>query len=124
MSWKLFGLSIATFSSLCSVCQAAPNDNQGVIKFNGSVVEAPCSTSSLASSWRLEGCPSQGHAPDITVRSMGTVPTTSALDDPTVQIKLIASNTQGRYYNQQYILVGKTGETVKTGHYLITLTEH
>ncbi|MCO8162951.1 type 1 fimbrial protein [Pseudomonas sp. LJDD11] len=128
MSWKSFGLGLALFSSLGSACLAAPSNDQGVIRFHGSVVEAPCSASSSADGWRLDSCTARTRAPRIDVRRLDTSPVNTptanaAVDDPSVQARLIASNTQGRYYNQQYRLVGRTGETLTTGHYLVTLTE-
>ncbi|WNW13438.1 type 1 fimbrial protein [Pseudomonas sp. DTU_2021_1001937_2_SI_NGA_ILE_001] len=118
MKWTLFGLGLATFTSLASVCLAAPPVGQGALRFSGSVVEASCSASSSAVGWRLDGCPTQVRPPDIHVQQMDV----AALNAPSVKVKLIASDTQGRQYSQHYALVSDKGEPVTRGNYLITLT--
>ncbi|WP_407312653.1 type 1 fimbrial protein [Pseudomonas sp. nanlin1] len=113
-------MSFALFSSFSSAGQAAQPNGQGEIRFAGSVVEAACSALSSTDGWRLDGCSAPVRAPDINVRRMDTPAAASA--DSSVQARLIASNAQGRYYNQQYRLVNSTGQTVTSGHYLVTLT--
>jgi type 1 fimbria pilin len=123
MSGKLKVTSVAVLFSLCAVCQAATPAAQGEIRFIGSIVESPCTTSSLASGWRMEGCPSIARGTGIDVRRINPQATIRALDNASAQVRLIAdSGEQGGYYDQQYALVDNTDKPVTTGTYLITLT--
>ncbi|MNJ54752.1 hypothetical protein D3C77_502080 [compost metagenome] len=122
MSGKLKVVSVAVLFSLGAVCQAATPIAQGTIRFTGSIVESPCQTSSQPGGWRMDGCPAQVREAAINVRRIDPQASASALDSTSVQVKLVAENRQGRYYDQHYVLVDHAGKPVTSGNYLITLT--
>lgn len=123
MNGTLYVASVAMLVSLCTVCQAATPVAQGEVRFTGSIVESFCTTSSQPGGWRMEGCPSMARGTGIAVQRIDPHATVRALNSASVQVSLVAdSGGQGRYYDQQYVLVDNRGNPVTTGSYLITLT--
>jgi hypothetical protein len=63
-----------------------------------------------------------GHSA-VSAGSVETVRSVSALDQSSVNVKLVADRGRnGRYYDQRYELVDGLGMPVRSGTYLITLT--
>ncbi|MEG0861441.1 MAG: type 1 fimbrial protein [Pseudomonas sp.] len=123
MNGMLSVASVTMLFSLCTVCQAAPAVAQGEIRFTGSIVESSCTTSSRPGGWRMEGCPSLARGTGIDVQRLDPHATVRALDNASAQARLVAdSGEQGRYYDQQYVLVDNLGKPITTGNYLVTLT--
>ncbi|MDD1509313.1 type 1 fimbrial protein [Pseudomonas sp. CNPSo 3701] len=123
MSWKLSARVFVLFSGLCSACFAAPPMNQGVIHFSGSVVEPACSFSSAADTLRLDACSSKSHPAKVAVKPLPQSLEAGSATDAQMQAKLISDTSRGHLHDQRYVLVTATGKPVKTGHYLVTLTE-
>ena len=115
--------SVALLLSFCAVCQASTQMAQGTIRFTGSIVESPCTTSSQLNGWRMQGCSASAREPGIEVRPINSQAAVRALDNTSVQVKRVAgSGHPGRYYDRQYVLVDNAGTPVTTGTYVITLT--
>lgn len=132
MNAKLLSAGFGMFLGFTGTCFAETPVVQGVIRFYGSIVEAPCTpmaesgVSGASATFKLNQCPGLARGNDISVRSVDPATTVTALDHAQVKVKLIADNAntghQGRYYDQQYALVDGAGKPVKSGAYLITLT--
>lgn len=118
-----YAVSAAIFFGLCANSQAATLIDQGVIQFTGSIVEPSCTAQPQASGWRLEGCPESTRQTGIDVRHLNPQVTVTALDDASVHVKLVAdSGNEGRYYDQQYMLLDNAGKPITNGHYVLTLS--
>ena len=122
MRGLLIGTGISVFFGVAGSCLAAPPMSQGVIRFNGSVVETPCRASETASPCGLElgQCPKAARGNVISVNPVATV---SGLNRSGVKVKLLAdSGTAEPYYQQRYVLVDTAGRPVTSGNYLVTLS--
>ncbi|WP_236054195.1 type 1 fimbrial protein [Pseudomonas arcuscaelestis] len=115
-------VGMAMLVCLNAVGSTAMAEAQGVIRFAGSIVEPTCSTSTLSSGWRVEGCSEMSRGTAINVREMKPQALASSLDNASVQVKLVADSNRGLYYDQLYTLVDNSGKAVTQGLYLITLT--
>ena len=96
---------------------------QGLIRFQGSIVESGCDTSATQGAMlALSNCPlaSRGSLIDIhSVRPAGSV---EALPGSRADVRLKADTSNGRTYDQSYQLVDHSGQPIRTGLYLVTLT--
>lgn len=124
MNGKRLSVGISLFFALSGACLAATPVAQGVIQFHGSIVEPNCTTRvGTNSTFEFSGCPTPPRGSAVSVRSVEPVRSVSALDHSRVDVKLVADNRKdGRYYDQQYVLVDAAGKPVNSGAYLITLT--
>ncbi|KAA5844189.1 type 1 fimbrial protein [Pseudomonas chlororaphis] len=126
MSTKLVLAGVGMFLGLSGICSAAPQSIQGTIYFHGSIVEEPCTPSSIAhggAALSLRQCPQFSRGNDIRVHGVGPSSSVTAIGKSPVNVKLVTdSGKEGRYYDQQYALVDEVGKPVNSGMYLITLT--
>jgi hypothetical protein len=59
----------------------------------------------------------------IEANSISPTASVSAVGQSSVNVKLLAdSGREGRYFDQQYVLVDDAGSPVRSGSYLITLS--
>jgi hypothetical protein len=124
MNGKRLSVGISLFFALSGVNLAATASGQGVIQFHGSIVEPGCTSRvGMSSTVEFNGCPTPLPGSAISVRSVESVRSVSALDHSSVNVKLLAdSGRDGHYYDQQYEMVDGAGKPVRSGMYLITLT--
>lgn len=124
MNGKCFSVGFSLFFALSSASLAATPIGQGVIQFHGSIVEPSCtSRMGTNSTIQLYKCPTPVLISAISVREVELARSVSAVNNSSVNVKLLAaSSREGRYYSQQYELVDDMGKPVRTGAYLITLT--
>ncbi|UXL37058.1 type 1 fimbrial protein [Pseudomonas fragi] len=108
---------------LSSSSLAATPLGQGVIQFNGSIVESGCTTNvRVSSTFELQRCPRQIFSNEVNVQKVESAGAVRAAEYSSVKVKLLASgSSDGRYYNQQYGLVDRSGKPVLSGSYLITV---
>ena len=111
----------ATTGLLClwaSTCGAAQPPNQGTINFIGSIAEPVCATNAHSDAqFDVTGCPSVSRGNQFTVRGVAPVASVNG-----ASLRLVADSRSGRNYDQQYLLVDRLGQPVKSGAYVITLT--
>lgn len=107
---------------MAGACSAASLPTQGVIHFEGSIVEVGCNTAVSAQSViELSRCPSASQGSTFQVKSVG--PVQGNVEDAQITARLIEeSRGDSRYYNQNYVLVDKAGRTITTGMYVVTVT--
>ncbi|UII69254.1 type 1 fimbrial protein [Pseudomonas sp. HN11] len=114
------GTSVFT-SLLClwaGACGAAQTAGQGTLEFRGSIVESGCATNTHRGSVvELSDCAEASRGSRLEVRQIA--PVASAL---AAHVLLVADSGNGRYYDQQYVLVDSAGELIQSGSYIITLT--
>ena len=124
MSINRLAIGASLFFALNSGSQAAVPLGQGVIQFDGSVVESSCITHvNMSSSFELQRCPQPMLGTAVNVRTVESTRSVSAAGHSSVKVKLLAvSSPDGRYYNQRFELVDGSGKPVQSGRYLITVT--
>ncbi|MDF9620558.1 type 1 fimbrial protein [Pseudomonas entomophila] len=115
---KILPAVISLSFVLSSACWAATPVTQGVIRFEGRIVEQSCATGTdeAVGIW-LNDCPASMRA---TVLEARNVDSSSAA--PSIKVALLWDSGHGRYYDQQYQLVDVAGSPVKAGNYLITMS--
>ncbi|MBK5416653.1 type 1 fimbrial protein [Pseudomonas sp. TH31] len=124
MYGKPLSVGISLFFAMSGACLAATSLGQGVIRFQGSIVESSCGSHVGANSTvELSGCSTSAQGSAVSARSVEPVSSVSAPDHSRVDVKLVKETRRdGRYYDQQYTLVDGAGKPVNSGTYLITLT--
>ena len=91
----------------------------GVIRFEGRVVEPGCQSSSRGgSTLELTGCPQKLRDSQLNVQPIRSV---QAVGTAPVQVKLLTDSGAGRYYDQRYQLVDGRGKPIQSGAYVVTL---
>ena len=105
--------------SLTGACWAGTPVAQGKIQFQGSIVEPNCaSRTGERATFELNVCPSPLRATTIIVNNVATVN-----DSSSIKVRLVSdTGRNGRYYNQRYELVDKSGMPIRSGNYLVTLS--
>ncbi|POA19407.1 hypothetical protein C1886_12745 [Pseudomonas sp. FW300-N1A1] len=123
MNGMRLSVGISLLFALSATCLAATPSGQGVIRFQGSIVEPGCtSRMGTSSTFEFNGCPTRAGGGSVSVQSVEPVRSVSALDRSRVDVKRVVDRTQdGRYYDQHYALVDGAGKPVTSGAYLITL---
>jgi len=124
MNRKRLLLGISLYAVFNGPCVAASAPSEGVIHFQGAIVEPAC-TSSMGEGavMALTQCPAQSRGTTIEARRVVPVSHVTALDASAVKVKLLAdTGPHSRYFDQQYQLVDETGKPVRSGNYLITLS--
>lgn len=115
MNVKRLSLVTGFVALWTGACMAA---SQGVIQFTGSIVEAPCATNARSSSaMALTGCTTAARDTSIHVRNIATAAGVDA-----ASARLVSQVRNGRYYDQQYVLIDNLGKPIQSGAYVITLT--
>lgn len=129
MNTQLFVASVGLMMSLSAMVLADERViGQGVIRFHGRIVEAPCEPNTGSDvdersvPLRLDHCLTPAGRTDIRVDRIDPVRSMSAPDHSRVKVKLIKNSGQGAYYDQHYTLVDEARERVRSGTYLVTLT--
>lgn len=124
MFGKHLSVGISLFFAVSGACLAATLAGQGVIRFQGSIVEPGCTSHVGANSTvELNGCPTSARGSASNAVGVEPVRSVTALDHSRVDVKLVSeSSKDGRYYDRQYALVDGAGKPLKSGSYLITLT--
>ncbi|MBI6910228.1 type 1 fimbrial protein [Pseudomonas palleroniana] len=98
-------------------CMAA---SSGVIQFHGSIVEPGCNSATPGGSTvAFNGCPQAMRGSRFEVQPVGSV---QALGNATANVKLVADSSNGRYYDQRYLLVDAGGKPIQSGAYIVTMT--
>lgn len=96
---------------------------QGSIRFQGSIVEHSCDTSAKQGAMlALSHCPLASRGSLIDIQSVQPLGSVEALPGSRTDMRLIADSTNGRTYDQSYQLVDHSGQPIRTGLYLVTLT--
>lgn len=123
------GLGLSLGGGLSGMCFAESPMSQGVIYFQGGIVEETCTpviqsgNYEQSTRFELEKCPTLIRRGAVRVRDVNSVGSGTVLDHSRVNVQLIADNGKsGSTYSQQYSLVSSTGKLVDSGAYLITLT--
>ncbi|MFC6298155.1 type 1 fimbrial protein [Pseudomonas sp. CCM 7893] len=118
MKIKRLPVAISLYFVLSGACYAAATIAHGVIRFEGSIIDPPCTTDINAQSRiALSNCP---NATRTMVLKAHSVATSSA--KAKVKVELLSDTTQGHYYDQQYRLVDDTGSPIRSGMFLITMS--
>ncbi|NWF14706.1 type 1 fimbrial protein [Pseudomonas reactans] len=92
----------------------------GVIQFHGSIVEPSCHAAAPSgSTLELKGCPQALLGSRLAVQPVRTV---KALGTAQANVKLVADSSDGRYYDQRYVLVDALGKPIQSGAYVVTLS--
>lgn len=104
-------------------CSAAPGVTQGVIRFQGSIVEPGCTANvGEGARMQLKACPAAGRNTQLDVHSVQPVSTVTALGTSQANVKWVSDTVSGRYYDQRYVLVDNLGKPIQSGVYVVTLT--
>ncbi|WP_194788654.1 type 1 fimbrial protein [Pseudomonas sp. UFMG81] len=115
---KILPAVISLSFVLSSACWAATPVTQGVIRFEGRIVEQSCATGTdEAESIRLNNCPASMRATLLEARNIDSSSAASS-----IKVQLLSDSNHGRYYDQQYRLVDVAGSPVKAGNFLITMS--
>lgn len=123
MNGTVFSIGAGLLFSVSGARLAGTSIGQGVISFNGSIIESPCVVSAQADALNLSDCPAQARGTRVSLQAVEPRVAIRSLGHDRVDVKLVAdSGRAGRYYNQQFTLVDSAGEPVTSGVYLITLT--
>ena len=123
MNRKQLLLGISLYAAFNGLCVAASAPSQGVIHFQGAIVEPACTSSAGEGAVvALTGCSAQSRGTTIEAHRLVPVSQVTALDPSTVKVKLLAeTGRDSRYFDRQYQLLDETGKPVRSGNYLITL---
>ncbi len=123
MNRKQLLLGISLYAAFNGLCVAASAPSQGVIHFQGAIVEPACTSSAGEGAVvALTGCSAQSRGTTIEAHRLVPVSQVTALDASTVKVKLLAeTGRDSRYFDRQYQLLDETGKPVRSGNYLITL---
>ncbi|EJM27393.1 type 1 fimbrial protein [Pseudomonas sp. GM25] len=115
---KILPAVISLSFVLSSACWAATPVTQGVIRFEGRIVEQPCATGTdeAVSIW-LNDCPTSMRATVLEARNVDASSAASS-----IKVERLSDSDHGRYHDQQYRLVDVAGSPVKAGSYLITMS--
>ncbi|MBV4473565.1 type 1 fimbrial protein [Pseudomonas sp. B2M1-30] len=104
--------------ALNNACWAAPPATQGVIRFQGAIVEAPCNTDRVMHSrFDLTRCPAAARAMTVEANSVDPLKIASP-----VTVQRLSDIDNGRFHDQQYQLVDEEGAPLRSGNYLITMS--
>ena len=105
-------------------CLAAAQVGQGVVQFQGSVVEQACNPRVQGRvSFELTHCTVPAQRNNVSASQVLPKASASSARPAPVAVKLIAQNNRaGRYYDQRYTLVDLAGKPLVSGAYVITLT--
>ena len=124
MNCKQLLLGISLYAAFNGLCVAASAPSQGVIHFQGAIVEPACTSSAGAGGVvALTGCSAQSLGTTIEAQRLVPVSQVTALDASAVKVKLLTeTGRDGRYFDRQYQLLDETGKPVRSGNYLITLS--
>jgi len=118
MNVKCISLFAGALCLGAGICSAAQSGSQGVIHFSGSIVEPSCATNAHSgASLALTGCTTASGDTHIDVRKVATV---ASVDGASA--RLVSQTNDGRYYDQEYVLVDALGKPIQTGAYVVTLT--
>lgn len=127
MNRKQLLLGISLYAAFNGLCVAASAPSQGVIHFQGAIVEPACTSSAGEGAVvALTGCSAQSRGTTIEAHRLVPVSQVTALDASTVKVKvkvklLAETGRDSRYFDRQYQLLDETGKPVRSGNYLITL---
>lgn len=121
MSIKCLAAVMGLLLDGIATCDAEQPVRNGTIQFHGSIVEPSCNVSGSRSVMELKKCPLVSRGTLFQVRSVQPTSTVQALGH-SLNVKLVADSTSGRYYDQSYVLIDNRGNPVLSGSYIITLT--
>jgi type 1 fimbria pilin len=120
MNGKRIAVGLSLLFALSGACLAAP----GTIRFQGSIVEPGCqSRVGTDGTFELYECSAQSRAMRIEANTLAPTASVSAVGQSSVNVKLLAdSGREGRYYDQQFVLMDEAGLPIRSGDYLVTLS--
>ncbi|KJZ43042.1 MULTISPECIES: type 1 fimbrial protein [Pseudomonas] len=120
MNGKRIAAGLSLLFAFSGACLAAP----GTIRFQGSIVEPGCqSRVGTDGTFDLYQCSAQSRAMGVEANTLAPTASVSAVGQSRTHVKLLAdSGQEGRYFDQQYVLVDDAGSPVRSGNYLITLS--
>ena len=120
MNGKRIAAGLSLLFALSGACLAAP----GTIRFQGSIVEPGCqSRVGTHGTFELYQCPAQSRAIGIEANTVAPTANVVAVGQSSVNVKLLAdSGREGRYYDQQFVLMDEAGLPIRSGDYLVTLS--
>lgn len=123
MNWNYFSVGAGLLLTMSGVCYGATPFASGVIHFQGSITEPPCSTTRHSNALRFKDCPTVAHTQDMRVQKIEQRQAISSADNLGVSLKRVKNSGATKAYdNQEFLLVDGTGSPVSTGVYIITLT--
>lgn len=123
MNWNYFSVGAGLLLTMSGVCYGATPFASGVIHFQGSITEPPCSTTRHSNGLSFNDCPTAAHAQDIRVQKIEQRQAVSSADNLGVSLKRVKDRGVTQPYdNQEYLLVDDAGSPVSKGVYIITLT--
>ncbi|WP_223464623.1 type 1 fimbrial protein [Pseudomonas sp. GL-RE-26] len=120
MNGKRIAAGLSLLFAFSGACLAA----SGTIRFQGSIVEPGCqSRVGTDGTFDLYQCSAQSRAMGVEANTLAPTASVSAVGQSRTHVKLLAdSGQEGRYFDQQYVLVDDAGSPVRSGNYLITLS--
>lgn len=117
MNVKRLSLVTGVLAVWAGACLAG---SSGVIQFHGSIVEPSCHAAAPGgSTLELKGCPQALRGSQLAVQPVRTV---KALGTAQANVKLVDDSSDGRYYDQRYVLVDTLGKPIQSGAYVVTLS--
>ena len=123
MNRNLFSVGAGLLLTMSGACFGATPFATGVIHFQGSITEPPCSTTRHSNGLSFNDCPTAAHAQDIRVQKIEQRQAISSAHNLDVSLKRVKdSGATQPHDNQEYLLVDGAGRPVSTGVYIITLT--
>ncbi|WP_409319240.1 type 1 fimbrial protein [Pseudomonas sp. KCJK9016] len=116
-------LSTALLVAMVTTSYLSTASAQGVINFKGRVFGAGCQASSApGATMALSGCPSSSRNNIISAQNVVPALSAKAPDGSSANVKLVHdTGRDGAYFDQQYILVDKAGQSIRSGSFLITM---
>lgn len=120
MNGKRIAAGLGLLFAFSGMCLAAP----GTIRFQGSIVEPGCqSRVGTDGTFELYRCSAQSRAMGVEANALAPIASVSAVGQTRVNVKLLAdSGREGRYYDQQFVLMDEAGLPIRSGDYLVTLS--
>jgi hypothetical protein len=120
MNGKHIAAGLGLLFAFSGACLAAP----GTIRFEGSIVEPGCQSRVGADgTFELYQCSAQSRAMGVEANALAPIASVSAVGRSRVNVKLLAdSGREGRYYDQQFVLMDEAGLPIRSGDYLVTLS--
>jgi hypothetical protein len=120
MNGKRIAAGLGLLFAFSGTCLAAP----GTIRFQGSIVEPGCQSRVGADgTFELYQCSAQSRAMRVEANAFAPIASVSAVGQSSTHVKLLADGgREGRYFDQQYVLVDDAGSPIRSGDYLVTLS--
>ncbi|WP_339489148.1 hypothetical protein [Pseudomonas sp. EL_65y_Pfl2_R95] len=120
-SQAVMGLSL--FVVLVGLCSVSESPMAGVIQIRGAILEPPCSAVVSANlTLKLQGCPTVIGEGVLNVSPVEPISHVVAVNHNSVKARLITNRQPSAAAdNQEYLLVNASGQTIRSGSYMVTI---